>query len=242
MQLAAVGAGLVYLLWPTTIVTPLDSGQGIESILLRQLVAVDSAQNCFPSLHIALTMLAVWAIAKSRRHWMTLVFILWGATIAFSILQLKRHLFIDLAGGVVLALSAGMLVSWIMSRQKEGLMSELVIPVILMLLLVLGEALLLRVNSQQTVDWHEVIFNLNSGHIMLWLFRGLEVVCYSAVVSHFSLNLFAEISPIWVWCFAILAWDFGFYWLHRLHHQLAVLWAVHVVHHQGITTICRWGA
>lgn len=120
MQLAAVGAGLVYLLWPTTIVTPLDSGQGIESILLRQLVAVDSAQNCFPSLHIALTLLAVWAIAKSRRHWMTLVFILWGATIAFSILQLKRHLFIDLAGGVVLALSAGMLVSWIMSRQKEG--------------------------------------------------------------------------------------------------------------------------
>jgi membrane-associated phospholipid phosphatase len=120
MQLAAVGAGLVYLLWPTTIVTPLDSGQGIESMLLRQLVAVDSAQNCFPSLHIALTLLAVWAIAKSRRHWMTLAFILWGGTVAFSILQLKRHLFIDLAGGVVLALSAGMLVSWMMSRQKEG--------------------------------------------------------------------------------------------------------------------------
>jgi anti-sigma regulatory factor (Ser/Thr protein kinase) len=33
--------------------------------------------------------------------------------------------------------------------------------------------------------------------------------------------------------FAILAWDFGFYWLHRLHHNLRPLWAVHVVHHQG---------
>lgn len=119
MQLAAVGAGLVYLLWPTTIVTPLDSGQGIESMLLKQLVAVDSAQNCFPSLHIALTLLAVWAIAKSRRHWMTLVFILWGSAIAFSILQLKRHLFIDLVGGVVLALGAGLLVGWIMNQQKE---------------------------------------------------------------------------------------------------------------------------
>jgi len=112
-------------------------------------------------------------------------------------------------------------------------MSELVIPVILMLLLVFGEALLLRVNRQQSVDWHEVIFNINSGHIMLWLFRGLEIVCYSAVFNHFSLNLFAELSPVWVWCFALLAWDFGFYWLHRLHHQLAILWAVHVVHHQG---------
>lgn len=112
-------------------------------------------------------------------------------------------------------------------------MSELIIPVILMLLFVLGEALLLKFNRPQTVNWHELIFNLNSGHIMLWLFRGLEVLCYGAVFTHFSLNLFAELSPIWVWCFAILAWDFAFYWLHRLHHKLAVLWAVHVVHHQG---------
>ena len=119
MQLAALGAGLIYLLWPTTVDTPPDSGLGIESMLLKQLVAVDSAQNCFPSLHIALTLLAVWAIAKSRRNLMTLVFILWGGTIAFSILQLKRHLFIDLVGGVVLALAAGVLVSWIMGRLKE---------------------------------------------------------------------------------------------------------------------------
>lgn len=120
MQVSALGAGAVYLLWPTTLVTPLDNGQGIESRLLQQLVDVDSAQNCFPSLHIALTLLAVWAIAKSRRRLTTLVFILWGAAIAFSILQLKRHLFIDLVGGVILALAAGLLVSWIMGRAKEG--------------------------------------------------------------------------------------------------------------------------
>ncbi|WP_268602262.1 sterol desaturase family protein, partial [Escherichia coli] len=32
---------------------------------------------------------------------------------------------------------------------------------------------------------------------------------------------------------ALLASDFGFYWLHRLHHRFRLLWAVHVVHHQG---------
>jgi len=121
MQLTAAGAGLVYLLWPTTLVTPQDSGQSMASVLLRQLISVDSAQNCFPSLHVALTLLAVWAIAKSRRHWLTLAFILWGSVIAFSILQLKRHLFIDLIGGVVLALGMGMLVSGLMRRQKEKL-------------------------------------------------------------------------------------------------------------------------
>ena len=36
-----------------------------------------------------------------------------------------------------------------------------------------------------------------------------------------------------MWLFALLAWDFGFYWLHRLHHRFRVLWAVHVVHHRG---------
>jgi len=121
MQLTAVGAGLVYLLWPTTLVTPPDSGQGLASVLLKQLISVDSAQNCLPSLHVALTLLAVWAIAKSRRHWLTVAFILWGGVIAFSILQLKRHLFIDLIGGVVLASGMGMLVSGLMRRQKEKL-------------------------------------------------------------------------------------------------------------------------
>ncbi|WP_299997275.1 phosphatase PAP2 family protein [uncultured Cedecea sp.] len=119
MQLTALGAGLIYLLWPTTLVTPPDTGQGITSVLLKQLISVDSAQNCFPSLHVALTLLAVWAIAKSRQYLLTLAFIFWGSVIAFSVLQLKRHLFIDLVGGVVLALGAGMLVSWIINRQKE---------------------------------------------------------------------------------------------------------------------------
>lgn len=45
---------------------------------------------------------------------------------------------------------------------------------------------------------------------MLWLFRGLEIVCYTAVLHHFSLRLFTSVSPFWVWCFALFAWDFGF--------------------------------
>ncbi|WP_145476470.1 sterol desaturase family protein [Yersinia similis] len=112
-------------------------------------------------------------------------------------------------------------------------MSELIIPVILMVVFVVGEAWLLKLKDGYYVDWHDVVFNINSGHIMLWLFRGLEIVCYTAVLNHFSLSLFTDVSPFWVWCFALFAWDFGFYWLHRLHHQLRLLWAVHVVHHQG---------
>jgi hypothetical protein len=36
-----------------------------------------------------------------------------------------------------------------------------------------------------------------------------------------------------LWVSALLAWDLGFYWMHRIHHTLPALWSVHVVHHEG---------
>lgn len=112
-------------------------------------------------------------------------------------------------------------------------MSELAMPIVFMLFVVIGEALVLQYAQRRQVNWHDLVFNLNSGHIMLWLFRGLEITCYGYVAAHFSLDLLSDWPPVLMWLFALLAWDFGFYWLHRLHHYLRVLWAVHVVHHQG---------
>lgn len=37
----------------------------------------------------------------------------------------------------------------------------------------------------------------------------------------------------WLWVGAFLAVDFLYYWWHRLSHEVNVLWAVHVVHHQS---------
>lgn len=106
-------------------------------------------------------------------------------------------------------------------------------PIVFMLFVVIGEALVLQYAQRRQVNWHDLVFNLNSGHIMLWLFRGLEITCYGYVAAHLSLDLLSDWPPVLMWLFALLAWDFGFYWLHRLHHYLRVLWAVHVVHHQG---------
>jgi len=35
------------------------------------------------------------------------------------------------------------------------------------------------------------------------------------------------------WVFALVAYDFCYYWLHRLGHERSVLWAAHVAHHQS---------
>ena len=44
-----------------------------------------------------------------------------------------------------------------------------------------------------------------------------------------------DASPrgIGLWILAALAWDFCYYWFHRLSHEISVLWASHAVHHQS---------
>jgi len=37
----------------------------------------------------------------------------------------------------------------------------------------------------------------------------------------------------WTWVLAVVAYDFCYYWNHRLGHESAVFWASHVVHHQS---------
>jgi alkylglycerol monooxygenase len=37
----------------------------------------------------------------------------------------------------------------------------------------------------------------------------------------------------WVYLSALLLYDFCYYWLHRMGHEVNVLWAAHVVHHQS---------
>lgn len=112
-------------------------------------------------------------------------------------------------------------------------MIELVIPFTIMIVFIIIEAIIIQGIKKIAVNWTDIIFNLNSGHLMLWLFRGLELVCYHYVYMHFSLDLFSHLPILLTWFFALIAWDFGFYWEHKLHHKIPLFWAVHIVHHQG---------
>ncbi|EJQ2005835.1 sterol desaturase family protein [Cronobacter sakazakii] len=112
-------------------------------------------------------------------------------------------------------------------------MNELTLPIVVMLGMVFGEALLLKWRARAPVNWRDIVFNVNSGQMMLWLFRGLEVLCYSVISRNVNLELFQGAPAVVMWGFAFIAWDFGFYWLHRLHHEWPLLWAVHSVHHHG---------
>lgn len=107
MQASALLAGIVFWCWPTTMHYPEVLGSDISTTALRWLLVVDTSHNCLPSLHAALTLLAVWALQDAKRPWRSAFLLLWGVAIGFSIVQLRRHLSIDLAAGLLLGALVG---------------------------------------------------------------------------------------------------------------------------------------
>ncbi|SUB83004.1 PAP2 superfamily [Pragia fontium] len=112
MQLCACFSGALFLLFPTTLDYPPVTGSDFNDEIWRLMATVDSSQNCFPSLHAALTLLCGWAMLGNRRKVYRVVASLWGIAICYSIIQTRRHLAIDLGGGIALAVISG----WICLR------------------------------------------------------------------------------------------------------------------------------
>ncbi len=67
-----------------------------------------------------------------------------------------------------------------------------------------------------------------SGVFMLALSVGVYVLVYT------HLSLFSLSAGDWrVWVGALIAYDFFYYWNHRIDHEVGIFWAAHVVHHQS---------
>lgn len=70
-----------------------------------------------------------------------------------------------------------------------------------------------------------------SSQIVLLLWAATQLAIYTWVYTHARL---VTIGPPWLaWAVAFLGVDFLYYWWHRLSHEVNVLWAAHVVHHQS---------
>ncbi len=62
----------------------------------------------------------------------------------------------------------------------------------------------------------------------------LTLGIYTVVASHVAL---IKADAFWLslpgWLLALLFYDLCYYWLHRMGHEVGVLWAAHAVHHQS---------
>ena len=59
---------------------------------------------------------------------------------------------------------------------------------------------------------------------------GFQGVAFAYVGAHLNLGLLSTKS-VWTWLMAFIFYDFLYYWMHRMHHEIKVLWATHSVHH-----------
>jgi membrane-associated phospholipid phosphatase len=106
MQLCALFSGLVFLLFPSELNYPDIVGDGISVEWLRFLMANDSPQNCLPSLHAALSLTCVISLWEKNKLKKSVIMVLIGIAICISIIQLRRHLSLDVSAGLLVGLLA----------------------------------------------------------------------------------------------------------------------------------------
>lgn len=91
---------------------------------------------------------------------------------------------------------------------------------------------------QQLTDvFNKVIFFIGfyyvQQHYSIQKLIGLQTIkvdfpfTFSSVFPFFSVNIFM----LFVWLFILVIADFCQYWLHRLSHEVNIMWAGHIVHH-----------
>ena len=97
------------------------------------------------------------------------------------------------------------------------------------------ELLVARVRGRRVYRFTDSFADLGCGvtqRVVLLLFEVALLAVYALLYEHGRVWTFAPDSP-WPWVIAIVGVDLGYYWWHRLSHEVNVLWAVHVVHHQS---------
>ncbi|KAJ1101382.1 hypothetical protein NDU88_006450 [Pleurodeles waltl] len=74
------------------------------------------------------------------------------------------------------------------------------------------------------------------------LFRGIELSTYIYFWNNYRLCELPWDSP-WTWWLTFIGVDFGYYWFHRMAHEVNFMWAGHQAHHSAedynLTTALR---
>ncbi|MDH3433689.1 MAG: sterol desaturase family protein [Gammaproteobacteria bacterium] len=99
-----------------------------------------------------------------------------------------------------------------------------------------------RVRGSRLYRANDAINSLSAGILSTtigYFTRLLPLLVWGFALRNFALIdmplEWFDASPrgILLWITAALAWDFCYYWFHRLSHEISILWASHAVHHQS---------
>lgn len=106
--------------------------------------------------------------------------------------------------------------------------------IITMILLVLGEFLISKLMKKKVFEFSDSLTNMACGVLERTIFL-LFVVIYYASFTYFYNNYSITHIPInpFTTVLLFIAIDFLWYWYHRAGHEINILWAAHITHHQS---------
>jgi membrane-associated phospholipid phosphatase len=110
MALASLLSFLIFTVYPTTLPRSFATDSGLTAKAFAFLYALDSAANCFPSLHVSLAWLAAIGVLRESKTIGALM-MLWALAITLSTLTTKQHYFVDVIGGLLLAILCSIFVA-----------------------------------------------------------------------------------------------------------------------------------
>lgn len=102
-------------------------------------------------------------------------------------------------------------------------------------LLIIIEFIYGYIRKKNTYRLNDTFTSISLGMISRfpsYLRLGVQGLVYAWIYQTFNLGILNSYDA-YVWVIAFVLYDLSYYWLHRCHHEIKVLWASHVVHHHG---------
>jgi len=99
---------IVFAFWRTTMIRPEIVGNDLSARLLKRIYDQDHPYNCFPSQHVAYSWVAAFIAVRRDRFFGYASFVI-AILISLSTVFIKQHWFVDIPGGIGVALIAYLL-------------------------------------------------------------------------------------------------------------------------------------
>ena len=119
--LAMLLSGALFLIWPLRIERPGIIGNGFLRDLLRAIYRADEPINLCPSLHVLISYLCwrgMWGCPRLPR-WLKGCNLVFLVLVCLSVLFVKQHLSVDIAGGILIGECALQAVRLLSGRRKQ---------------------------------------------------------------------------------------------------------------------------
>ena len=107
------------------------------------------------------------------------------------------------------------------------------VPVFLLLIVI--EYCYGKYKGKNTYRLNDTFTSLSLGIISRYptmLNLGMQSLIFVYISKYLNVGLLSVKNPL-TWVIAFLLYDLSYYWMHRMHHEIKILWATHSVHHHG---------